>query len=56
MSTGDLGIWMGVIVAPIPAMEVYQEYGLLAAIGTFFVAIYVLGFSIGLFLGLMFRR
>lgn len=54
MSAGDLGFWMGIIFSPIPALKVYQAYGLWAGIGTFVASIYILGFLFGMLLSLIF--
>jgi hypothetical protein len=51
MAAGDLGFWLGIILAAIPALEVYGEYGLWPAVGTYVVSIYVLGFLLGFLLG-----
>lgn len=53
MSAGDLGGLLGVIIAPIVALEVYQSGGLWAAIGVFVVGVYVIGFAAGAIIGLI---
>ncbi len=53
MSAGDLGIWMGVILAAVPGLSVYNDYGLLADIGAYFAMIYVIGIPAGIIIGLL---
>lgn len=53
MSAGDLGMLLGVIIAPIVALEVYQSSGLWTAIGVFAVGVYVIGFAAGAIIGLI---
>lgn len=42
MSMGDLVATIGAIVSIFPALEIYNSYGVLAGIGTYFVSFYVI--------------
>ncbi len=56
MSAGDLGIWVGVILAGVPGLNVYHDYGLWAAIGTYFISIYLIGIPAGYLIALLSGR
>lgn len=43
MTKFDLGVWSGIVFATVPAIKVYQEYGVLAGIGAFIALIVILG-------------
>ncbi len=43
MTSFDLGVWSGVILAAVPGLKVYQAYGVLAGIGAYLASIIVLG-------------
>lgn len=43
MTKFDLGVWSGIMLATIPGIKVYQEYGVLAGIGAFVASILILG-------------
>ena len=42
MSMGDLVATIGAIVSIFPALGVYNSYGILAGVGTYFVSFYVI--------------
>ena len=43
MTKFDLGIWSGIILATIPGIKVYQEYGMLAGIGAYIASVLIFG-------------
>lgn len=43
MTKFDLGFWSGIILAAIPGIKVYQEYGMLAGIGAYIASVLIFG-------------
>lgn len=59
MSMGDLVATIGAMVSVFPAWEVYNNYGIFAGIGTYFVSfygIYILFLILDLWIHSMFKQ
>ena len=56
MTTTDLGFWSGIILATLPGIKVYQQYGVLAGIGAYIASMYILALLSTIVFSLIFDK